>query len=234
VKRAIILAGGKGTRLKPYTMTLPKPLVPLGDRPILEIIILQLKKHGFINITITVNHMAELIKAFFGDGKKWNVKIDYTLEEKPLSTMGPLTLVKDLPDDFLVMNGDVLTDLNYCSVFESHVNNKSIFTIASHRRSEKIDYGVLHHNENNFLTRFEEKPHYDFLVSMGVYVVNRNALQYIPKDTFFGFDHLMYKLLEVKRPATVFEYDGFWLDIGRPSDYELATEKIIDSKFSWT
>jgi len=148
--------------------------------------------------------------------------------------MGPLTLVKDLPDDFLVMNGDVLTDLNYCSVFESHVNNKSIFTIASHRRSEKIDYGVLHHNENNFLTRFEEKPHYDFLVSMGVYVVNRNALQYIPKDTFFGFDHLMYKLLEVKRPATVFEYDGFWLDIGRPSDYELATEKIIDSKFSWT
>ena len=231
-KRAIILAGGKGTRLRPYTMTLPKPLVPLGDRPILEIIILQLKKHGFNHITITVNHMADIIKAFFGDGSKWDITIDYTLEKKPLSTMGPLTLVKDLPENFLVMNGDVLTDLNFGEFHNEHVENDSIFTICSHRRQEKIDYGLLHHDENNFLTQFEEKPNYDFLVSTGVYMLNKRVVQHIPEDTFFGFDHLMYKLLEVKDPAKIYEYDGFWLDIGRPSDYETALQKINDLDFA--
>mgnify|MGYP005848497083 CR=1 FL=1 len=233
MKKAIILAGGKGTRLRPYTMTLPKPLVPLGDKPILERIIEQLKAHGFTHVTITVNHMAEIIKAFFGDGSKWSIHIDYTMESKPLSTMGPLTLVQDLPDDFLVMNGDVLTDLNFSKFFDNHAKNQSIFTIASHRRREMIDYGLLHHNENNKLVKFEEKPHYDFLVSMGVYMVNKKVMEYIPKETFFGFDHLMYKLLEVGKPASVYEYDGFWLDIGRPSDYEIATEKINDSNFKW-
>jgi NDP-sugar pyrophosphorylase family protein len=233
MKRAIILAGGKGTRLRPYTMTLPKPLVPLGDKPILERIIEQLKCHGFNHVTITVNHMAEIIQAFFGDGSKWDIKIDYTMESKALSTMGPLTLVQDLPENFLVMNGDVLTDLNFSEFYNNHVVNDYIFTIASHRRREKIDYGLLHHDENQKLTRFEEKPHYDFLVSMGVYMVNKRVMEYIPDDTFFGFDHLMYKLLEVNKPATVYEFGGFWLDIGRPSDYELATEKINDPNFKW-
>lgn len=230
-KRAIILAGGKGTRLRPYTISLPKPLVPLGEKPILERIIVQLKAHGFTHITITLNHMAEMIKAFFNDGSKWGIKIDYTIEEKPLSTMGPLTLIKDLPENFLVMNGDVLTDLNFGDFFEEHTHNNSIFTIASHRRTEKIDYGLLHHDENNKLIKFEEKPNYDFLVSMGVYMVNRSVMKYIPQDTFFGFDHLMYKLLEVKHPATIYEFDGFWLDIGRPSDYEIAIEKVLDPNF---
>ena len=231
MKRAIILAGGKGTRLRPYTMTLPKPLVPLGDKPILERIIEQLKAHGFEHVTITVNHMAEIIKAFFGDGSKWGITIDYTMESKALSTMGPLTLVKNLPQNFLVMNGDVLTDLNFSEIFNKHVANEALFTIASHRRSERIDYGLLHHDENNKLIKFEEKPHYDFLVSMGVYMVNKKVLEHIPEDTFFGFDHLMHKLIELNKPATVFEFRGFWLDIGRPSDYELATEKINDPNF---
>lgn len=233
MRRAIILAGGKGTRLRPYTITLPKPLVPLGDKPILESIIQQLKAHGFTHVTIAVNHMAEIIKAFFGDGSKWGIKIDYTIESKALSTMGPLTLVQDLPDNFLVMNGDVLTDLNFTEFYENHVKNNSIFTIASHRRIEKIDYGLLHHDENKMLTKFEEKPNYDFLVSMGVYLVNKSVMEYIPEDTFFGFDHLMYKLLEVNKPATVFEFGGFWLDIGRPSDYEQAIEKINDPNYKW-
>jgi len=232
-KRAIILAGGKGTRLYPYTMTLPKPLVPLGDKPILERIILQLKKCGFTHVTITVNHMADIIKAFFGDGSKWDITIDYTLETMPLSTMGPLTLVKDLPDDFLVMNGDVLTDLDFSNFYEYHVGKKSIFTIGSFRRSEMIDFGLLHHDSNNILTKFEEKPRYDFLVSMGVYMVNKSVLDFIPKETFFGFDHLMYKLLEQKKEVNVFEFDGFWLDIGRPSDYEIASQKINDPNFKW-
>jgi NDP-sugar pyrophosphorylase family protein len=229
-KRAIILAGGKGTRLKPYTITLPKPLVPLGDKPILEHVIIQLESHGFKNITICVNHLADIIKAFFGDGSKWGVNIDYTFEHKQLSTMGPLTLVENLPENFLVMNGDVLTDLNFSDFFNKHVECNSIFTIASKRREEIIDYGLLHHNDKNKLTGFEEKPHYQFLVSMGVYMLNKRVLDYIPENTFFGFDNLMLKLLELNDPATVFEYEGFWLDIGRPSDYEIAIEKINNTK----
>ncbi len=225
-KRAIILAGGKGTRLKPYTVTLPKPLVPVGDKPILEHIIVQLKKHGFTHITLTLNHMAEIIKAFFGDGSRWGLKIDYTSENKPLSTMGPLSLIEDLPENFLVMNGDVLTDLNFADFFDQHRRNQNSFTICSHRRTEKIDYGVLVANDFGQLIDFKEKPEYDFLVSMGVYMVNKKVLNYIPKDTFFGFDHLMKYMIEIKEAPVIFEYDGYWLDIGRPDDYEKAVSEL--------
>ena len=230
-KRAIILAGGKGTRLKPYTITLPKPLVPVGEMPILEIIIRQLKKSGFNHITITVNHLAEIIKAFFGDGSKWDVKIDYTLEDKPLSTMGPLTLVHDLPENFLVMNGDVLTDLNFGKFFEMHVKNNNHFTIASFNREEKIDYGVLIANETNKLTGFEEKPLYNFLVSMGVYMVNRKVVDQIPKHEFFGFDHLMKLLISRNEYPSIYKFKGYWLDIGRPDDYEKAIDKLSSTSF---
>jgi len=223
-KRAIILAGGKGSRLKPYTVTLPKPLVPVGDMPILEIIIRQLKKYGFTHITITVNHLAEIIKAFFGDGSKWGIIIDYTLEDKPLSTMGPLTLISDLPENFLVMNGDVLTDLNFGNFFEEHVSNHRNFTIGSYRRKEKIDYGVLLTDEQGKLIGFNEKPNYDFLVSMGVYMVNKSVVSLIPANTFFGFDHLMHLLIQKQQLPAVFEFGGHWLDIGRPDDYEKAVE----------
>ncbi len=230
-KRAVILAGGKGTRLKPYTVTMPKPLVPVGETPILEIIIRQLQKNGFNHITITVNHMAEIIKAFFGNGSKWSIKIDYTVEAKPLSTMGPLTLIRDLPENFLVMNGDVLTDLNYSNFYDNHVTNKNNFTIASFRRNEKIDYGVLKSDEGNKLIKFEEKPTHEYLVSMGVYMINRKVIDYIPKDTFFGFDHLMKLLIEKSEFPTIFEYKGYWLDIGRPDDYEKAVNEIDKMSF---
>ena len=128
-KRAIILAGGKGTRLKPYSIALPKPLVPVGETPILEIIIKQLISYGFDHITLAVNHMADIIEAFFGDGAKWNIKIDYSLEETPLSTMGPLTLIDNLPDNFLIMNGDILTDLDFNRLYKNHVDNGNTFTI---------------------------------------------------------------------------------------------------------
>ena len=130
-KRAVILAGGKGTRLRPYTVVLPKPLMPIGDYPILEVIIRQLKEYGFTRITIAVNHQAEIIKAFFGNGSKWNINIDYSLEEKALSTMAPLKLINDLPDNFLVMNGDILTDLDFGQFYENHSKNNNIFTISS-------------------------------------------------------------------------------------------------------
>jgi NDP-sugar pyrophosphorylase family protein len=230
-KRAIILAGGKGTRLKPYTISLPKPLVPIGDRPILEIILRQLKKHGFDHITITVNHMADIIQAFFGDGSKWGIKIDYSLEGKALSTMGPLTLINDLPDDFLVMNGDVLTDLNFEKFYKDHIKSGSNFTIGSYKRIDKVEYGVLYSNEKSQLIGFEEKPSKDYLVSMGVYMMNKKNIDYIPKDTFFGFDHLMKVLIEKNILPHIHEFHGYWLDIGRPSDYEKALEEYDEKVF---
>jgi NDP-sugar pyrophosphorylase family protein len=231
-KRAIILAGGKGTRLKPYTVAIPKPLVPIGDMPILEIIIRQLRKHGFNHITITVNHMADIIKAFFGDGSRWDLKIDYTLESKSLSTMGPLTLIHDLPVDFLVMNGDVLTDLDFGMFYKMHIEKGNNFTVASQRRIDKIDYGVLTKDQGNRLVKFDEKPSYEFLVSMGVYMVNRNVVNYIPKDTFFGFDHLMNLLIAKSELPDIFEYGGKWFDIGRPDDYEKATIELENKPFN--
>ena len=225
-KRAIILAGGKGVRLKPFTVTIPKPLVPVGEKPILELIILNLKKYGFNHITITVNHMAEIIKAFFGDGSRWNIKIDYTSEAKQLSTMGPLTLVRELPENFLVMNGDVLTDLDLNDFYCTHIKNSNDFTIASSKRFDKIDYGVLVKNESNKLIRFDEKPSYEFMVSMGIYMVNRRVVDYIPQDTFFGFDHLMNLLIEKSEYPSIYEYNGYWLDIGRPDDYEKAIKDM--------
>ena len=157
-KRAVILAGGKGTRLKPYTMVLPKPLVPIHEYPVLELIIRQLKRNDFTHITLAVNHMAELIMAYFGNGEKWGIHIDYSLENKQLSTMGPLKLIKDLPENFLVMNGDVLTDLDLGSFFDEHIKNKRLFSIASHRRTIMSEYGVLDINEEQNLIGFREKP----------------------------------------------------------------------------
>lgn len=222
IKRAIILAGGKGTRLKPLTKILPKPLMPIGKFTILEIVIKQLRYYGFKYITITVNHQANLIKAFLGNGKKFDVLIDYVLEKKPLGTMGPLRSIKNLPKNFLVMNGDVLTDLNFNKLFEKHIKNKNLFTISSYERNELIDYGLLETNKRNILTKFVEKPHKKYQVSMGIYVLSKNILKYIPKNRFFGFDNLMYKLLKIKKKVKVFKYNGYWLDIGRPSDYIAA------------
>ncbi|MDP2685104.1 MAG: sugar phosphate nucleotidyltransferase [bacterium] len=225
-KRAIILAGGKGTRLKPYTISLPKPLVPIGETPILEIIIKQLAKQGFTHITLTVNHMADIIKAFFGDGSKWNIKIDYSAEEKPLSTMGPLKLIQDLPENFLIMNGDVLTDLSFGDFYNWHINNNYIFTISSFIRSHKNDYGVLEVDKLNNLTGFQEKPITIFNVSMGVYMANKRILDYIPENEAYGFDNLMLELISKNENVSVKSFSGYWLDIGRPDDYAKASEDI--------
>lgn len=229
-KCAVILAGGKGTRLRPYTIAMPKPLVPVGDYPILEIIIRQLAENGFKRIVITVNHQADLIRAYFGDGSKWGVKIEYSLETKPLGTMGPLKLIQNLPDNFLVMNGDILTDLNFADFYHKHVDNQSIFTISSYRRKHKVDYGVLHISEDNMLNGFEEKPELDYLVSMGIYAVSKEVLAYILEDEYFGFDTLMLKLIETQKSASVDIFNGYWLDIGRPEDYQQAIEDFEEKR----
>ena len=230
IKRAIILAGGKGTRLKPFTRILPKPLMPVGKFTILEIVIRQLKYYGFKHITITVNHQAKLIKAFFGNGKKLNVVIDYVLEKKPLGTMGPLKGIKNLPKNFLVMNGDILTDLNFNKLYNSHNKNKNLFTISSYKRNELIDYGLLETNKKNELTKFVEKPGKIYEVSMGIYIIRKNVLKYIPNNKFFGFDNLMHKLLKLKKNIKVLNHSGYWLDIGKPEDYIQATEQFKKMK----
>ena len=224
-KRAIILAGGKGTRLRPYTVVLPKPLMPIGEFPILEVIVKQLVAAGFSHITMAVNHQAEIIKAFFMDGSKWGIRIDYSLEDKPLGTMGPLKLIRDLPENFLVMNGDILTDLDYADFYDAHVQRNEIFTISSHVREQLIDYGVLE-TEAGRLSGLREKPRMNYEVSMGVYMVSSRAVAFIPKDAAYGFDNLMHDLLADGRGVAVRKFGGYWLDIGRPDDYAQAIDEF--------
>lgn len=224
-KRAVILAGGKGTRLRPYTVVLPKPLMPIGEFPILEVIIKQLASSGFDHITLAVNHQAEIIKAFFMDGSRWNISIDYSLENQPLGTMGPLKLISDLPDHFLVMNGDILTDLDFSALYDTHVQSNQTFTISSHLREQVVDYGVLE-TDGNKLTGLKEKPRMHYEVSMGVYMMSRQALAHVPENRAYGFDHLMHDLIIAGKDILVQRFDGYWLDIGRPDDYAQAIDEF--------
>ncbi|WLE95584.1 MAG: sugar phosphate nucleotidyltransferase [Candidatus Electrothrix communis] len=229
-KRAVILAGGKGTRLRPYTVVLPKPLMPIGDYPILEVIVKQLAQCGFDHITMAVNHQADIVRAFFGDGGKWGVKIDYSLEDRPLGTMAPLKLINDLPRHFLVMNGDILTDLDFAGVYKEHVESGNIFSISSKVREHQIDYGVLDTDSDRQLIGFREKPSNTYEVSMGIYMVSREALKFIPKGKPYGFDSLMLDLLDNGRTVKVNKFEGYWLDIGRPDDYAQAIDEFESMK----
>jgi NDP-sugar pyrophosphorylase family protein len=224
MKRAVILAGGLGTRLRPYTIVIPKPLVPVGDVPILEIIVRQLARSGFERVTIAVNHQAEILRAYFGDGSRWKIAIDYSLEDRPLGTMGPLRLMADLPQDFLVMNGDVLTDLDFGALYDTHVRERRLFTIAAAARKQHIDYGVLETQNGAELTGFQEKPTLPYLVSMGIYCANRKILDEIPQGEAFGFDHLVKRLLDQRKTVSLAKHEGYWLDIGRPDDYQRAID----------
>jgi NDP-mannose synthase len=232
-KRAVILAGGKGARLRPYTVVLPKPLMPIGEYSILEVIIRQLAKHGFEHITIAVNHQADIIRAFFQDGAKWGVKIDYSLEDKPLSTMAPLRLIRDLPENFLIMNGDILTDLSFSDFYTEHESKQNLFTISAYVREQIIDYGVLVADAHGHLTGFMEKPKSHHLVSMGIYMASRRIMDFIPEGLSYGFDNLMLDLIKANKLASVRKYDGYWLDIGRPDDYMQAIDEFdnLKSKF---
>ena len=227
--RAVILAGGQGTRLRPYTALIPKPLVPLtSEKAIVEVVIEQLVASGFTRITLAVNHFAKLIQTYFGNGAALGVQIDYVLEDHALGTMGPLALIEDLPGHFLVMNGDVLTDLHYGQFLHHHASQDSLFTISAFRREEKSEFGVLQEHDG-FLTGFLEKPRTERLVSMGVYAMKRELLKVIPRSGPFGFDDLMLKMLKQNLPVRVEEWSGSWLDVGRPEDYEKAQALFEDS-----
>jgi NDP-mannose synthase len=231
--RAVILAGGKGTRLRPYTVVLPKPLMPIGEYPILEVIVRQLAAQKFERITMAVNHQANLIQAFFGDGSKWGLKIDYSLENEELGTIAPLALIPDLPPTFLLMNGDVLTDLDYQALAEKHVATGTLFTISAAVRRHIVDYGVLETDGTNTLTGFREKPAVEYLVSMGVYILDRRITDRIPSGTRYSFDQLMLDMLRRRESVNVERFTGYWLDIGRPDDYMQAIEEFNSRRHSF-
>jgi len=224
--QAVILAGGKGRRLFPYTTVFPKPLMPIGDYPIIEVILRQLQHYGFKRITICTGYLHELIHAYLDNNKDLNLKITYTHETEPLGTVGPLRLIDHLDKNFLVMNGDILTDLDYHALFKAHVKHDAIATVATYQRDTNIDFGVLEKNRENKIVGFREKPTYHFDVSMGVYIFSNKILDWIPEGKPFGFDTLMYNLIEKKEAVYSFPHDGYWLDIGRPDDYSRSIEEF--------
>ena len=225
--KAVILAGGKGTRLRPYTTSFPKPLVPVGDKPILEIVIRQLALNDITDIIMAVGHLAELIMAYFSDGKRFDVKIKYSREEKPLGTVGPLILVKDeLNETFLVMNGDVLSDIDYHKLMENHRKSGCITTIALSKRNVNVDFGVVELNEKHSITDYHEKPTINHFVSMGIYVFEPDIFDYIEPNKRFDLPDLVKKLIKKGEHVNGYIHDGYWLDIGRPEDYEKACNDI--------
>ena len=221
--RAVVLAGGKGTRLVPYTKILPKPLMPIGDMPILEVILLQMKEEGITDVTLTVGHLSHLLKAFFQDGSSLGLRIDYSYEEKPLGTAGPISMIDGLDSTFLVMNGDVLTKLRLRELVKFHKEQGAIATIAAHHRQNRIDLGVIIKNGDCRIADYIEKPVTDYLVSMGIYIFEPEVLKYIPRGEYLDFPDLVKILINSKEKVVGYEYDGYWQDLGRPDDYEMAT-----------
>lgn len=226
---AVILAGGRGVRLRPYTTAFPKPLVPIGDEyAILEIVLRQLHAAGFTSITIAIGHLGQLIRAYCGDGSQWGLEIRYWDEETPLGTMGPIVAnLGDVPEHFLVMNGDVLTDLDYAGLLEGHIGSGAPITVSTYARTVKIDFGVLEigGEDDDRIVAFEEKPVESFSVSMGIYAVSRHTLERYTAGEALGFDELVLDLLDTDTLPRVHRFDGYWLDIGRPDDYDTANEE---------
>lgn len=228
--RVVILAGGRGTRLKPYTTIFPKPLMPIGQMPILEVVLRQLKSFGFEKITLSVNHLANLIKTFFGNGSQLGLDITYCMEDKPLGTAGSIALVKDLTDTFLVVNGDLLTTLDYSQIVKKHVKSGATATIGVFPRDVKIDFGVLETGAKDELLEYKEKPTLKYMVSMGVNVFSKTALEFILPNQYLDIPTLMINLKNAGKSVLTYQAKCEWLDIGRPDDYEEAVAKFESSR----
>ena len=225
MSRAIILAGGLGTRLRPYTVVLPKPLMPVGDRPVLDIVVRQLRRDDFQHITVATGHLAELIEAFFRDGAQYDVAIDYFREHEPLGTVGALALIDGLDDDFLVMNGDIVTDMSYAQLLADHRANDAI---ATRSRPVEVSLGVMEFDDDDptRLSDYIEKPVLDFQASMGVYCFAPRVVEYIEPGVRLDFPDLVLRLIAAGEVVRAWRSDAFWLDIGRPGDYEQAQDDV--------
>lgn len=231
--KAVIQAGGKGTRLRPYTLVLPKPMMPVGDSPVIETLLKWLRKNSVRQAYVTTGHLGKLIKTYCGDGSQWDLEIVYSEEPEPMGTVGALTLLKDQLDErFIMLNGDLITDLSLRQLIASHERSGAAVTVATTKREVKIDLGVLDTDDENTLVSFREKPIYDFSVSMGLYVMEPSVLDYIPTGVPFGFDDLMAEMLSQKQKINTYEHKGLWMDIGRVEDFMKAQEMFQDEATS--
>lgn len=222
--KALIMAGGKGTRLRPYSATLPKPLVPIGEEPVLEILLRRLAGAGVDHAVLAVNHLRHLIEAYFGDGSRMGLKITYCYEDRPLGTAGPIGQAIDLlGDTFLVTNGDLLTTLDIRKMIAAHRASKADATIGAYRRELKSDFGILEVDETMRLIAYREKPVSSHLVSMGLYVLEAAAVMpHIAPQTPLDMPDLLRAMAASGKNVRCFEDDCFWLDIGRPEDFDTA------------
>ncbi len=228
--RAVILAGGKGTRLAPYTTILPKPLMPLGEYPILEILIRQLRYYGITQITVAAGYLSHLIRAYFEDGTRFGVHIDYSLEETPLGTAGPISLISDLDQTFLVMNGDLLTTLDYRKLIEHHRKSEALLTIPLHTVEYQLPLGYVECNGENVITNYIEKPTHRYAVSMGLYVLEPAVLEYLEPNQYLDIPELVARLIANREAVIGYPTDAFWLDIGRQEEYQRALAMFDELK----
>lgn len=228
--QAVILAGGKGTRLSPYTTIIPKPLMPIGDIPILELVLTQLKYYGFKDVIITVGHLANVIMAVFGDGNKLGLNIRYFIEDKPLGTAGSLAFLDDLEDDFLVLNGDLLTTLDFSKLIGFHTKKGAQATVSIYERKVKIDFGVVEFSNNMEMKEYKEKPSFDFYVSMGINCINKKVLVFMEKGEYLDMPDLMKRLVNSNQKILCFKDNCYWLDIGRIEDYNVAVKEFSENR----
>jgi len=225
--QAVILAGGKGTRLKPLTYSIPKPLLPIGKQPILEIIINNLKAHSIEDVILTVQYKADLIRTYFKNGDQLGVRIKYHEEEKPTGTAGPLKLVEQLLNNepFIAMNGDLLTDLNFAEMVEFHSQNKGVLTVATAVDTMKSPYGIISFSDDGMITGVDEKPTYHFCVNAGIYVISPEALSYIPKSgKYFDMTSLINRLISGGENVLTYPIAGEWHDLGTMESYQNINE----------
>lgn len=224
---AVIQAGGKGTRLRPYTLALPKPLMPVGDLPIIEVLLKWLRRGGIRRTYITLGYLGGLIRSLCGDGCQWDLDIQYSQENEPLGTIGPLSQIKDcLNETFISVNGDIISDMNLRYFLNYHRSHKGFITVAVTQREVNVDMGVLE-GDNGIMVGFKEKPSMKFTVSMGIYCMEPKILDLIPENVPFGFDDLMHEMMDLRLPVHMYKHDGLWLDIGRKEDFEQAQNNFL-------
>lgn len=227
--KAVIMVGGLGSRLRPFTQVIPKPLLPIGDETVLDITAKKLKSHGFKEIILATNYKADLFKSYCGDGSKYDLSVTYSQEDKPLGTSGPLTLLKDkLTEDFLVINGDVLTNLDFAHLMKFHQDNKADFTLVTKELEFPLAYGVIK-SENDRVINLEEKSNIKSEINAGIYIISPNALKELPEGHSLMTDFIK-DLIKKGKKVYRYKLEGYWLDIGQTKDYEQAQEDFAKGK----
>lgn len=226
--KAVLLAGGKGRRLQPFTTTIPKPLFPIGEKPIIQIIIEQLQKFGVDEYIVSLGYLGELMQAFLGDGKKYNTKISYVTEDSPLGTAGAISLLPDLDDDFIFMNGDILTSMDFVEAYADHKKSNALMTICTYKKFVKSSLGVLEINDKNEVVNYLEKPETSHIVSSGIYILNPKIKKFVKPNERLDLPELVNIMIQEKLKINTYAITGDWFDIGTPADLERAEQYLLN------